>query len=97
MKIYQTTVQMVNFFPETNKIENCTFDANDDIKLTTDWSEAFLNHINIVNEYADKDIYCVTSVENKKIDNSIVTIIEWTPPTEFITKVVIETLVKEIN
>ncbi len=97
MKIYQTTIQTVNLFPETDEIENYAFDTNDDIMLTTDWNEAFLNHINMVNEYANKEIYYVSSVENKKIDNSIVTIIEWAPPVETITRIVIETLVKEIN
>ena len=97
MKIYQTTIKMIDLFPETNEINNLLFDTKDDIKLTTEWNEAFLNHINLVNQYANKEIYYVSSIENKKINDSIVTIIEWAPPIETLTKIIIETIVKEIN
>ena len=97
MKIYQTTIKTIDFFSETNEIKSLVFDTKDDIKLTTEWNEAFLNHINLVSYYSNKEINYVTSVESKKFDNSIVTIIEWAPPRETITKIIIETLVKEIN
>ena len=96
MKIYQTTIKMIDFFPETNEINNLVFDTKEDIKLTTEWNEAFLNHINLVNQYANKEIYYVTSVESKKFDNSIVTIIEWAPPIETLTKIIIETITREV-
>ena len=97
MKIYQTTIKMIDLVPETNEIKSLLFDTRNDIKLTTEWNEAFLNHINLVNQYANKEIYYVSSIENKKINDSIVTIIEWAPPIETITKIIIETIVKEIN
>ena len=97
MKIYQTTIKTIDFLPETNEIKSLLFDTRDDIKLTTEWNEAFLNHINLVNQYANKEIYYVSSIENKKINDSIVTITEWAPPIETITKIIIETIVKEIN
>ena len=97
MKIYQTTIKMIDLVPETNEIKSLLFDTKDDIKLTTEWNEAFLNHINLVNQYANKEIYYVSSIENKKINDSIVTIIEWAPPIETLTKIIIETIVKEIN
>ena len=101
MKIYQTTIKMIDLVPETNEIKSLLFDTKEDIKLTTEWNEAFLNHINLVNQYANKEIYYVSSIENKKINDSIVTIIEtiieWAPPIETITKIIIETIVKEIN
>ena len=97
MKIYQTTIKMIDLVPETNEIKSLLFDTRNDIKLTTEWNEAFLNHINLVNQYANKEIYYVSSIENKKINDSIVTIIEWVPLIETITKIIIETSVKEIN
>ena len=97
MKIYQTTIKMIDLVPETNEIKSLLFDTKEDIKLTTEWNEALLNHINLVNQYANKEIYYVSSIENKKINDSIVTIIEWAPPIETITKIIIETIVKEIN
>ena len=97
MKIYQTTIKMIDLVPETNEIKSLLFDTRNDIKLTTEWNEAFLNHINLVNQYANKEIYYVSSIENKKINDSIVTIIEWVPPIETITKIIIETIVKEMN
>ena len=97
MKIYQTTIKTIDFLPETNEIKSLLFDTRDDIKLTTEWNEAFLNHINLVNQYANKEIYYVSSIENKKINDFIVTIIEWATPIETITKIIIETIVKEIN
>ena len=97
MKIYQTTIKMIDLVPETNEIKSLLFDTKEDIKLTTEWNEAFLNHINLVSHCSNKEINYVTSVESKKFDNSIVTIIEWAPPAETITKIIIETIVKEIN
>ena len=97
MKIYQTTIKMIDLVPETNEIKSLLFDTKEDIKLTTEWNEAFLNHINLVNQYANEEIYYVSSIENKKINDSIVTIIEWAPPIETLTKIIIETIVKEIN
>lgn len=96
MKIYQTTIKMIDLVPETNEIKNLLFDTKDDIKLTTEWNEAFLNHINLVNQYANKEIYYVSSIENKKINDSIVTIIEWAPPIETLTKIIIETITREV-
>ena len=97
MKIYQTTIKMIDLVPETNEIKSLLFDTKEDIKLTTEWNEAFLNHINLVNQYANEEIYYVSSIENKKINDSIVTIIEWASPIETLTKIIIETIVKEIN
>ena len=96
MKIYQTTIKTIDFLPETNEIKSLLFDTKEDIKLTTEWNEAFLNHINLVNQYANKEIYYVSSIENKKINDSIVTIIEWAPPIETITKIIIETITREV-
>ena len=96
MKIYQTTIKMIDLVPETNEIKNLLFDTKEDIKLTTEWNEAFLNHINLVNYCANKEINYVSSVESKKFDNSIVTIIEWAPPAETITKIIIETITREV-
>ena len=96
MKIYQTTIKTIDFLPETNEIKSLLFDTRDDIKLTTEWNQAFLNHINLVNQYANKEIYYVSSIENKKINDSIVTIIEWAPPIETITKIIIETITREV-
>lgn len=96
MKIYQTTIKMIDLVPETNEIKNLLFDTRDDIKLTTEWNEAFLNHINLVNYCSNKEINYVSSVESKKFDNSIVTIIEWAPPAETITKIIIETITREV-
>lgn len=96
MKIYQTTIKMIDLVPETNEIKNLLFDTKDDIKLTTEWNKAFLNHINIVNQYANEEIYYVSSIENKKINDSIVTIIEWAPPIETLTKIIIETITREV-
>ena len=96
MKIYQTTIKTIDFLPETNEIKSLLFDTKDDIKLTTEWNQAFLNHINLVNQYANKEIYYVSSIENKKINDSIVTIIEWAPPIETITKIIIETITREV-
>lgn len=96
MKIYQTTIKMIDLIPETNEIKNLLFDTKDDIKLTTEWNEAFLNHINLVNQYANEEIYYVSSIENKKINDSIVTIIEWAPPIETLTKIIIETITREV-
>lgn len=96
MKIYQTTIKMIEFFPETNEIKNVLFDTKDDIKLTTEWNEAFLNHINLVNQYANKEIYYVSGVESKKFNDSIVTIIEWAPPIETLTRIIIETITREV-
>ena len=96
MKIYQTTIKTIDFLPETNEIKSLLFDTKDDIKLTTEWNQAFLNHINLVNQYANKEIYYVSSIENKKINDSIVTIIEWVPPIETLTKIIIETITREV-
>ena len=96
MKIYQTTIKMIDLVPETNEIKSLLFDTKEDIKLTTEWNEAFLNHINLVNQYANKEIYYVSSIENKKINDSIVTIIEWAPPIETLTKIIIETITREV-
>ena len=96
MKIYQTTIKTIDFLPETNEIKSLLFDTRDDIKLTTEWNQAFLNHINLVNQYANKEIYYVSSIENKKINDSIVTIIEWAPPIETLTKIIIETITREV-
>lgn len=96
MKIYQTTIKMIDLVPETNEIKNLLFDTRDDIKLTTEWNEAFLNHINLVNYCSNKEINYVSSVESKKFNDSIVTIIEWTPPGETLTKIIIETITREV-
>ena len=96
MKIYQTTIKMIDLVPETNEIKSLLFDTKDDIKLTAEWNQAFLNHINLVNQYANKEIYYVSSIENKKINDSIVTIIEWAPPIETLTKIIIETITREV-
>ena len=96
MKIYQTTIKMIDLVPETNEIKSLLFDTRDDIKLTTEWNQAFLNHINLVNQYVNKEIYYVSSIENKKINDSIVTIIEWAPPIETLTKIIIETITHEV-
>ena len=96
MKIYQTTIKTIDFLPETNEIKSLLFDTRNDIKLTTEWNEAFLNHINLVNQYTNKEIYYVSSIENKKINDSIVTIIELAPPIETLTKIIIETITREV-
>ena len=96
MKIYQTTIKMIDFFSETNEIKSLVFDTKDDIKLTTEWNEAFLNHINLVSYYSNKEIHYVSSVESKKFNDSIVTIIEWAPPAETFTKIIIETITREV-
>ena len=96
MKIYQTTIKTIDFLPETNEIKSLLFDTRDDIKLTAEWNQAFLNHINLVNQYANKEIYYVSSIENKKINDFIVTIIEWATPIETITKIIIETITREV-
>lgn len=96
MKIYQTTIKMIDLVPETNEIKSLLFDTKEDIKLTTEWNEAFLNHINLVSYCSNKEIHYVTSVESKKFDNSIVTIIEWAPPGETLTKIIIETITREV-
>ena len=96
MKIYQTTIKMIDFFSETNEIKSLVFDTKDDIKLTTEWNEAFLNHINLASYYSNKEIHYVSSVESKKFNDSIVTIIEWVPPAETLTKIIIETITREV-
>lgn len=87
---------MIDLVPETNEIKNLLFDTKEDIKLTTEWNEAFLNHINLVNYCSNKEINYVSSVESKKFNDSIVTIIEWAPPAETITKIIIETITREV-